>query len=107
MDYEKIRKVIIDATKSLTVHDVEVVEAEGIRVHFRIIAEKYANENKTERVLNVLGLIKSYDINFSNDHFFTVDPFTPLEFEQFYDSSGSNSGNTSSTNGVAASAPEL
>lgn len=105
MDQEKIRELIIQATTSLTVHDVEVVESKGLSVHFRIIAEAYASQGKAQRVLTVLNLIKKSNSDFSEQFFFTVDPFTPEEFRQFYSTSGTPQGNQSQPGDGAAARP--
>lgn len=108
MDQEQIRKLIIESTKSLTVHDVEVVETKGLSVHFRIIAEAYASQGKAQRVLTVLDLIKKNNAGFSEQFFFTVDPFTPEEFRQFYDTAGSpQNGQPQSGDGEAARPAEV
>ena len=109
MDQEQIRTIIIETTKSLTVHDVEVVEAVGASVYFRIIAEAYASQGKAQRVLTVLNLIKQNNLQFSEQFFFSIDPFTPEEFEQFYNTpNGGPQGNHSPTgSGQAAKQAEV
>lgn len=106
MDQEQVRKLIIDATKSLTVHDVEVVDLNGISLHFRIVAEAYASQGKAQRVLTVLNLIEKTDLSFSEKFLFSVDPFTPEEFRQFYGKSSDTSG-VSSSDGHAAKPAEV
>lgn len=109
MDQEQIRTVIIETTKSLTVHDVEVVEAVGTSIHFRIIAESYASQGKAQRVLTVLSLIKQNNPKFSEQFFFSIDPFTPEEFEQFYNTSdgGPQSNHSPTGSGNAAKQAEV
>lgn len=107
MDQNEIRKVIVEATKSLTVHDVEVVEAAGISVHFRIIAEAYGSQVKSERVVTVLKLIEAHAKAFSDQHLFSVDPFTPQEFDQFYDRRDGGASGQGGSEGQAAKPAEV
>lgn len=101
MDKEEVRKLIVEATKSLTVHDVEVVEIAGRSVHFRIIAEAYAALGTARRVLTVLNLIKQKNAGFADSHLLSVDPLTPEEFHQFYDASGSPVGGSTGSGQAA------
>lgn len=106
MDRNTVRQIIIESTKSLTVHDVEVVEVSKTSLHFRIIAEAYASQGKAQRVLTVLNLIEKNDPSFSDKFLFSVDPFTPEEFGQFYQRPGNDSTGPATPTGEAAKPAE-
>ncbi|MCB0414280.1 MAG: hypothetical protein KDD50_08100 [Bdellovibrionales bacterium] len=107
MDTENLRSILIQLTKSLTVHDIEIVDyVQESSVHFRIIAEGYASQEKAKRVITVLNLINAGRPDLSKNMLISIDPLTPEEFRNFYDSSDSTSSGVSSGTGQAAKPAE-
>lgn len=79
MDKARICSLIEQATKSLTVHTVDVVFLQGKLLKVRIVAEKYASQTLPERVTTLLDLLKQGSPEILENFLLSFIPLTPIE----------------------------
>ena len=101
MDQSKIQTIMLQAFKSLTVSQIEILELSKPLMKVRVIAEAYASKSIPERVEILTILLRTNSEELSLNYAISFEPLTPTEFSEWY---GSGKGKIvgSSDDGIAA-----